>query len=521
MGGAFLKGREMPSSVDYGDVQGLVRFGFGRMTEACYWLVRIKDAASAREWLRKAQPNVTTAEEKEPQPQTALQIAFTCEGLEALQVPDRVIAGFSLEFKSGMAGEENRSRRLGDTGANSPERWRWGGHGNVPHAVVMLFAEPGLLEGWRQSIQDHSWNAAFDEIACLPTTDMGGVEPFGFIDGISQPEIDWEQTRKVSSNSDQLKYGNVVCLGEFLLGYSNEYGRFTDRPLLDPQDRGSEELLPAADQAGKKDFGLNGTFVVMRQLEQDVRGFWKFLDKASGSDRDARYKLAGAFVGRAYSDGAPLVPLSQTPIPGVGSVGNDAKRKQDIERNQFTYDSDVDGSRCPFGAHVRRGNPRNADIPGDPKGLISHLIPLLGFGNKNVRDDLISPTRFHRLLRRGREYGKKLSPDEALQPAPFDDGERGLHFLAVNANIVRQFEFVQNAWMARTKFDGLTEESDPLLGNREVLTGCPFTNTFSLPQENGVRRRVMDIPQFITVRGGSYFFLPSMRALKYLCKMGS
>src|SRR5271169_1121494 len=352
MGSAFLKGRKMPSSVDYGDVQGLVRFGFGKMTEACYLLLRIKDAASAREWLKKTQGNITTAEEKKSPPQTALQLAFTREGLEELQVPASVIAGFSLEFKSGIAGEENRSRRLGDTGANSPEHWRWGASDNVPHAVVMLFAEPGLLEGWKQSIQDQSWNTAFDEIACLPTTDMGGVEPFGFIDGISQPELDWEHARKVASNCDQLKYGNVVCLGEFLLGYPNEYGRFTDRPLLDPQDRGSEELLPAADQADKKDLGLNGTFVVMRQLEQDVRGFWQFLDKASASDKDVRYKLAEAFVGRAYSNGAPLVPLSETPIPGVGSVGNDSKRKQDSERNQFTYDSDVDGSRCPFGAHI-------------------------------------------------------------------------------------------------------------------------------------------------------------------------
>jgi deferrochelatase/peroxidase EfeB len=149
-----------------------------------------------------------------------------------------------------------------------------------------------------------------------------------------------------------------------------------------------------------------------------------------------------------------------------------------------------------------------------------HLVRTLGFGNKDLRADLVASTRFHRLLRRGREYGKKLSPEEALQPAPAGDSERGLQFVAVNANIQRQFEFIQNAWLMRTKFDGLTEESDPLLGNREAVTGCPFTNTFSLPQQGRVRRRVMDVPQFITVRGGAYFFLPSMRGLKYLAKLG-
>jgi deferrochelatase/peroxidase EfeB len=225
-------------------------------------------------------------------------------------------------------------------------------------------------------------------------------------------------------------------------------------------------------------------------------------------------------VGRALSDGEPLVPLSKTPIPGVGYSKDKTKRDKDIELNQFTYDSDVEGTLCPLGAHIRRGNPRNPDIPGRPQRLIPRLVHMLGFGNKNVRDDLIAPTRFHRVLRRGREYGEPLAPEEALLPAPPNEPERGLHFVAVNANIERQFEFVQNAWLIRAKFDGLTEESDPLLGNREVIPGCPLTNTFSIPQENGVRRRIMDVPRFITVRGGAYFFLPSLRALKYLCKIG-
>lgn len=507
----------MPSSVDYADVQGLVRFGYGKMTEACYLLLNIKNSSAARAWIRNA--NITTAVEQMPPPRTAVQIAFSHHGLEKMRVPENTLAGFSPEFNSGMAGEENRSRRLGDVGPNSPKAWRWGGTGKVPHVVIMLFAEAGLLEASKLSIQGGVWNAAFEEIACLPTSDMGGVEPFGFIDGISQPAVDWEQTRKISINCDQVRYGNSVCLGEFLLGYTNEYGRFTDRPMLDPQDPGGDELSEAEDHPGKKDLGLNGTYVVMRQLQQDVRGFWQFLDGAAGSDRVARYKLAEALVGRKFSDGAPLVPLSNKPIAGVGLTRDGVKRSLDIERNQFTYASDADATRCPYGAHIRRGNPRNADIPGDPTGLISHSIKTLGFGNRNLRNDLTASARFHRLLRRGREYGEKLLPDEALQPAPSVDSERGLHFMAVNANIERQFEFVQNAWMMRTKFNGLTEESDPLLGNREPVPGCPFTNTFSLPQESGVRRRITDMPLFVAVRGGAYFFLPSMRALRFLCKI--
>ena len=113
---------------------------------------------------------------------------------------------------------------------------------------------------------------------------------------------------------------------------------------------------------------------------------------------------------------------------------------------------------------------------------------MLGFGPKGFRDDLMSSVRFHRILRRGREYGPELLPEDALTPAPPNDPERGLHFICLNANISRQFEFLQNAWMMNTKFSGLTGESDPLLGNREAIPGCPVTSNFTEPKDDGLRR---------------------------------
>ena len=497
--------------VDYGDVQGLVRFGYARMTDACYFLVNVREIATARRWLSTAP--ITTAVTLNPPPKTALQVAFTRQGLEALRVPESVIAGFSPEFIAGMASDQNRSRRLGDIDANSPANWRWGKAERVPHGVVMLFAEAGLLDSWKQSIRGQSWSTAFEEVECLSTSDMGGREPFGFIDGISQPEIDWEQTRKVPINGYERKYSNRVSLGEFLLGYRNEYGKYTDRPLLDPQDPAGADLPFAENDSAKKDLGRNGTYLVMRQLAQDVRGFWQFLDKAADSKPEERYKLGSLMVGRVLADGFPLVPLSQEAIAGVSDQRNG------IQQNQFTYDLDIDGTRCPYGAHIRRANPRNPDIPGDPNGLLSTLIRILGFGSRNIREDLIASTRFHRLVRRGREYGRKLTPEEALQPASPQDGETGLHFFAINSNIQRQFEFIQAAWLMRTKFDGMTEESDPLLGNRTPVIGCPFTNTFSVPQSGGIRKRIMGLPQFINVKGGAYFFLPGISALRYLARL--
>jgi deferrochelatase/peroxidase EfeB len=501
-----MSGKDTSSSaVDFSDIQGLVRFGYAPLTEACFLLLNIREASAARTWLAAAP--VATAEDLGHAPPTALQLAFTREGLQALGVADDVIAGFSPEFLTGMAGQESRSRRLGDVAANSPQNWRWGEAGRIPHVLVMLYAKQGQLDGWIQEIQGALWVAAFEVLDCLPTSNLFGVEPFGFKDGISQPVPDWKG--QPPPHGDQLEYGNVLALGEFLLGYPNEYGKYTERPLL-ADAPSSSTLAFAEDVPGKRDLGRNGTYLVFRQLQQDVRGFWRFLDRQTNSNPQARQNLAESMVGRKMN-GDPLLPTSTHPIAGIDP--------KSAAQNQFTYDADSDGIRCPLGAHIRRANPRNADLPLGSAGLFEWILRTLGFDNPGYRDDVIATTRFHRLLRRGREYGPGLSPEQAVADGA-DTGEHGIHFICIVANILRQFEFVQNAWVMSTKFDAMTEESDPLLGNREAISGCPFTNTFALPQQNSVRMRVTSVPQFVTVLGGAYFFLPSLRALRYFAAIG-
>jgi Dyp-type peroxidase family len=491
------------ATVDYSDVQGLVRYGYGRLTEACFFLLRIDNVAAARAWLKSAP--VTTAVERTPPPRTALQVAFTCEGLQTLGVPQDLMQGFSPEFVSGMAGEESRSRRLGDVGASAPSNWRWGGGNNRPHLLVMLYAQPEHLEAWKQSVQGDFWDDAFNVIDCLKAERLSDTEPFGFKDGISQPKIDWDGGKRTAG--DQLEYSNLTALGEFLLGYPNEYEKYSTRPLARRGEDQTAGLLPAEEDPDQRDLGRNGSYLVFRQLAQDVEGFWKFLDAQSGGDPDRRVQLAEAMVGRKM-DGEPLVPLSERPIEGVDQDA-DSKRL-----NQFTYASDRDGNRCPFGAHIRRANPRNADLPYGTSGFFSWLIRTLGFDRNGIHDDTVSSTRFHRILRRGRPYGLG---GQAVQPG--EKPERGLYFICLNANIARQFEFIQNAWLMGTKFDGLSEESDPLLGNREPVPGCPITDVFTMPQQSGARRRMTGLPEFVAVRGGAYFFLPSMRALWYIATL--
>ncbi len=492
----------MKSEVDFGDVQGIVRFGYGQLKAASYALARIKNLEAARSWLVSAP--VATATESSPRPSTALQVAFTAEGLRALHVPDAVIGAFSHEFVSGMT-QESRARRLGDLGDNAPPNWAWGYGDNVPHLLVMFFAQSGLLDAFKESSTGGVWNDAF-EVTWLSTADLDGIEPFGFVDGVSQPKVDWKQQRNMLAG--QIDYGNVVALGEFLLGYRNEYGKYTDRPLVDA-NAATAGLFTAEDAPDKKDVGRNGTYLVMRDLRQDVRRFWQFISKHVGGDPALMEKLATSMVGRTRA-GDPLVPIQREPIPGTDP--------DEVQQNQFTFDSDPDGVACPFGAHVRRANPRNTDYPGRPTTLLSKVMTMLGFGPKGFRDDLISSVRYHRILRRGREYGPPLSPHDALTPATPDDPSRGLHFICLNGNILRQFEFLQNAWIANTKFAAMSGESDPLLGDRRAIWGCPVTAGFNIPKADGLRDRVSGLEQFVTVRGGAYFFLPSLRVLRYFAQ---
>ncbi|HLZ98333.1 MAG TPA: hypothetical protein VKP66_10410 [Steroidobacteraceae bacterium] len=480
------------SGVDAGDIQGLVRFGFKHHTEAVFLLLRVRDAAAARAWL--AGVPVTSAVDANPVPDSALQIAVTSEGLHALGVSADIVGAFSQEFLDGMAGDPSRARRLGDEGPSDPKYWIWGSGERVPHCAVLLYALPGCLEARRLAIEAQC-AAGFELLERLGTTDMGGKEPFGFADGISQPQLDWGLTRPASDRM-QYQYTNLSCLGEFLLGYPNEYGLYTPRPLLEPS-RDAGGLLPRAPEVpGCSDLGRNGSYLVVRQLRQDVSGFWRALDRYAAGDAAERERLAAAMVGRTRP-GQPIVDPSATTL------------------NDFTYGADPDGVRCPLGAHIRRTNPRNADLPDGPSGILSRLIRILGFDAAARGRDLVSSTRYHRLLRRGREYGTAVSLDQALGGAAAAT-DVGLHFMCLNANNQRQFEFVQNAWIVGNRFNGLHDESDPLLGNRRAGPGGTPSDGFSMPQSGGPARRLSAVPQFVTVAGGAYFFLPGIRALRFL-----
>jgi Dyp-type peroxidase family len=264
-----------------------------------------------------------------------------------------------------------------------------------------------------------------------------------------------------------------VPAGEFILGYPNARGQLTGRPLMPASEDPRRLLLPDPTGSGAVDFGRNGTYLVFRQLEQDVEGFWRFVDaatkRADGSqDPSYRAALAAKMVGR-WPSGAPLVKAPDHDAPALA------------DDNDFAYRDDARGLACPIGAHIRRANPRDSLGPEPAASL--------------------DATDRHRLLRRARSYG----------PA----GGTGLYFICLAGDLARQFEFVQHTWLNSATFNGLYDDADPLTGSRH-----PVGATFTVPARP-VRRRYRGLPQFVRTRGGAYFFLPGVSAVRYLAQLGT
>jgi Dyp-type peroxidase family len=464
------------SDLDRDDIQGVVARGYANLKSASYVLLQIDTPAAARVWLGHIADQVTPAPAHPAD--YALNLALTASGLRKLGLPEPSLTLFSNELTAGMT-TAHRRRTLGDTGDSAPELWAWGGPNTpAPDALLLVFGlDNSVLEQRYASLASSFEQGGVSVIGRLDSlVDLDGKEHFGFADGISQPTIGG-----LSSRTDIPS--NTVQAGEFVLGYPNEYGRYTERPLLDPS-ADPHGLLPIdGGGSGKPDLGRNGSYLVFRQLAQDVRGFWHFVDQATraadgSSDAADRVHLAAKMVGR-WPGGAPLTLAPDVDDPQLATA------------NDFTYQyADEFGLNCPIGAHVRRSHPRDS------------LDPAPGTERSVALD------RRHRLLRRGREYGPAV--DDPLADAPAGDPERGLFFVCLAGNIARQFEFIQHTWLNSPKFDGLYEESDPL-----VASHVPGAANFSVPAEP-VRRRYTNLPKFVTTRGGAYFFLPGIRALRYL-----
>jgi len=467
-------------TLELNDMQGLLIRGFGNLRGAQYILLRFSDLTGGKQYLRELLPEITPATDKPDE--LAVQVALTYAGFSFLQLPAEGLASFSREFREGMT-ESHRQFILGDNGENAPDNWAWGNpaHDEM-HLLLIIYAKDARTLAEKLVVEkNRADNYGVLELHTLPTGLLQDhKEHFGFRDDISRPIIE-----ELVENVEK-KPGVTFPAGEFIMGYKNLYDEYAPAPSI-PVTKDALNVLPvSADLPDRKDFGKNGTYLVYRQMEQDVFGFWEYLHNQA-KDKEEAIALASKMVGR-WPDGSPLTLTPDKPDPSLSTA------------NGFGFwNEDKAGLKCPIGAHIRRTNPRD------------HLV------TERTQKDSTEMAAKHRMLRKGRPYGtpvsERLVPEEILE-LPRDDEKRGLHFLCLVTDIRRQFEFVQNNWVNFHKFGGLDQDADPIIGNH-YKSDTVVSDEFSIPAYP-VKRKLKNLPNFTTIKGGGYFFFPGLRALHYL-----
>ncbi len=433
------------------------------LTHGCFLLLGLEDTSAEEKakLLTHLYQFVSTYQQNAAQngneQAISVNLCFTYLGLKSIGVSKEVLDEFPLEFQQGM---EARAALLGDIRYNHPNNWvppkaffenkaRADINDRIDLAAVDIILHvqtSAPIPADRDDVWDTDhplYHFVKDELLAdgyyekvllavelmRRLVDQNGH--FDFVDGISQPK--WKLPKDSKEDRD------LVKLGEILLGYENDYG--------DPPP--AQDLL----------FN-NGTFLVIRKLEQDVPSFEKFLEKAG--ERELYKKK---MMGRT-TDGKNLID---------GTKGND-----------FDYEQDPLGEKCPLHSHIRRANPRNPE-PHKP-------IP--------------------RIMRRSMSYGPVYQAEKGNEHA-----ERGLFFIAYNASIAHQFEVIQR-WLTGGNDSGcLSSEHDPFLGVPKK--GDP--RNFRFVENDKVERQPLNLAesnekptQLVTLRWGSYLFVPSTTGIRKL-----
>jgi len=487
--------------LDLLDMQGNILRGYRSFHFARFLWFAIDTDQGGRELIEKllARDWVTPGQWR-ARPTATTNIAFSFAGLRALRLQADCLASFPPEFQAGM---KHRAALLGDVGDCAPEHWDkpWC-DGDVDVLITCYAGKPQDLDARCNEILTLALEQ--NGVRALPPHQDAALllvngkpsrrEHFGFEDGFSNPDVEGVPDNGGpgdTGNPDEQGQFRPVPLGEFVLGHRAEGGEVGPMP--------APRIL-----------ARNGSYLVIRKLEQDVVGFRRFVkDKAI---------LLGRALAGTLPTGAPVEEYLAAKMLGRWRDGSSLDlyptKPAGDPGNGFAYADDPDGARCPLGAHTRRVNPRAS----------------LGFGGNIVRR--------RRLIRRGIAYGEWLpDPTDASGAAPAgvtagsdDGGRRGIMFQAFNANISHQFEFVQQQWVNYGDEFRQGDDTDPITGIRNGDGRMVVPSQEYRRDQAGKGRMVIpgdqrtgrppflcgDIPRFVTTKGGDYFFAPSLTALRLL-----
>lgn len=389
-------------------------------------------------------------------------IHISAVGYDYLFGKDARLGFADPSFQKGMK-HTDRDAGPDDLKLNDPDSARWEPDLRHDFQFMLLLghAKPEALaeavERVLRETESFAHVTTIEHGAALFNQEGAGIEHFGYVDGISQPlffEDEWE-TYKANN------------------GISND-----DDVRFDP--RAEKELVLVPDPFAPNDPNALGSYFVFRKLEQDVNGF-----KNAEEDLAHRLGLTGAAEERAgallvgrFEDGTPVELSDKEGLINSALLNN------------FDY-SFADASRCPFHAHIRKTNPRSGMPPGTGG---------------------VQEAKSHVMARRGITFGAR-SKDLSDRPT----AGVGLLFMSYQASIVGQFEFVQKLWANNPAFPHINAQTpngldglDPIIGQGEPRVAGAYPTEW----ENPLTQTRADFGQFVHLKGGDYFFAPSMSFLK-------
>lgn len=466
---------ELEAPVNLAAVQGNILSKYPDVSHGCVLLARFEGPASALEFLRKWKDRIDT-EQAPPggppegfpiAPDTKFNLALTAGGLQVLGLSREELTLLPKEFQEGLAA---RAGMLGDLGRNHPDAWErpilnFPKPSHPPERIQLSSVDVVLILQRSAPARegDHKFSDAhplFHEITALgeePGIQILHVQPlrsydgghFGLADGASQP-------RYRGSPEPNVAERDRVALGELLLGYKNERG---ERVAVEDPHGGGSSGEPVALPA---QLLHNSTFLVIRKTSQNVAMFNEAMSDAQANSGLSPEAFKTTLLGRK-PDGSSILEERGGP-------------------NDFDYEADKDGERCPFFSHVRRANPRN-------------------LRTQNGRA-LLPP----RIVRRGMSYGS-LYEDER------DDSDRGLLFMAYASSIAEQYEVIQR-WINGGNSSGVSSSHPDLLaGNFPDRAGADRLLSFS--HEGQIKKLPLPQVPFTLLRWGLYLFVPSTTAIEY------
>jgi Dyp-type peroxidase family len=440
-------------------VQGNIFKGHGRHHSAQLFLrFRGGKLADAARWIADGlRPRITTAwkqlEDARARRKTGKDggvfwaFFVSAKGLADL---GRDLTNFDPAFKAGLV---SRVSALNDPPVNT---WDDGLRDDQAHAMVLIAdARPANVRFMARelAIEIQDFGEVIAEVfgGQQMNERNDGIEHFGYVDGRSQPLL-----------------------------LQSDFGGESDGTWLWNPGAGPALALVRDPLAGAMD---SGSYFVFRKLEQNVRGFKQHeqeLANAMNLTGEAR-ELAGAMVVGRFEDGTP-VTLSDEPMvesaaaPNTGAVPNN-----------FNYNDDKTGLKCPFAAHIRKSNPR-------------------GLGPGGLQDE-----NAHRMVRRGITYGERHDNGDNLDEMP--EGDVGLLFMAYQANIGNQFEFIQKSWVNEPNFQQGGVGIDPVIGQGPDAAAQQWRSRWNDPSAPLVP---FGFSGFVTMKGGAYLFAPSLPGMAAL-----